>query len=129
MFYRDVLGCTMGRRADTWVDVDFFGHQVSLHLGAPADARWRSCAGDVDGVRVPMPHFGVVLGLDAWQRLADRIAVADVAFAIPPRSRFAGEPHEQATFFIADPAGNPIEMKGVGPEVDLLATAPSVHTT
>ena len=31
-FYGDVLGCTEGRSTDTWVDFDFFDHQISLHL-------------------------------------------------------------------------------------------------
>jgi len=38
-FYGDVLGCAPGRSAPTWLDVDFFGHQLSPHLGEPLTTR------------------------------------------------------------------------------------------
>ena len=116
-FYGDALGCAMGRRAPTWVDVNFFGHQLSLHLGSRAVRR----AGEVDGVEVPMPHFGVVLDLLRWRALASRLEAMGATFVIEPQSRFVDEPHEQATFFVADPAGNHLEFKGTGDGVDLLA--------
>ena len=108
-FYGGVLGCREGRSAPTWVDFEFFGHQISLHLGEPFATR---PTGQVDDHRVPMPHFGVVLGLADWQALARRLTEAGVAFVIAPTVRFAGEPGEQSTMFFLDPAGNPIEIKG-----------------
>jgi extradiol dioxygenase family protein len=108
-FYGGVLGCVEGRSAPTWVDFDFFGHQLSLHLGAP----WPTTdSGQVGEQRVPMPHFGVVLELPAWQALAERLHTAGLRFVIEPGVRFAGEPGEQWTMFFRDPAGNPIEVKG-----------------
>ncbi len=108
-FYGGVLGCTEGRSTDTWVDFDFFGHQISLHLGEPfATTR----TGHVGEHVVPMPHFGVVLALDDWFALARRMESAGVTFEIPPVIRFAGEPGEQRTMFFRDPSGNPIEVKG-----------------
>ncbi len=108
-FYGGVLGCREGRSTDSWVDFDFFGHQISLHRGEPfATAR----TGTVGDHRVMMPHLGVVLPLDAWEALAARIAAAGIAFDIPPVVRFAGEPGEQRTMFFFDPSGNPIEIKG-----------------
>ncbi|MDO5646625.1 VOC family protein [Paracoccus sp. (in: a-proteobacteria)] len=118
-FYGGVLGCAQGRSAPTWVDFDFFGHQLSLHLGAPfATAR----TGVVGEYRVLMPHFGAVLPLADWLALADRLAAAGVAFDIPPVIRFAGEPGEQRTMFFRDPAGNPIEIKGFADYQGLFAT-------
>lgn len=108
-FYGDVLGCTEGRSADTWVDFDFFGHQISLHLGAPFAT---SDTGKVGDRMVPMPHLGAVLPLDDWRALADRLQQAGTDFVIPPSARFEGEPGEQWTMFFRDPAGNPIEIKG-----------------
>ena len=108
-FYCDLLGCDEGRHTDTWVDVNFFGHQISLHLGEPfATAR----TGQVGEHQVPMPHLGVILNLDDWQALAQRLADAGLEFVIEPTTRFAGEPGEQATMFFNDPFGNPIEIKG-----------------
>ena len=108
-FYSGVLGATEGRSTDTWVDFDFFGHQLSLHLGEPfANAP----TGKVGDHMVPMPHFGVVLPLPEWRALAARLEAAGVAFILPPSVRFEGEPGEQWTMFFRDPSGNPIEIKG-----------------
>lgn len=108
-FYGDVLGCREGRSTDTWVDFDFYGHQISLHLGTPfATAN----TGHVGDHLVPMPHFGLILALDDWQAMAERLRTAGVAFVLEPQVRFAGEPGEQWTMFFLDPFGNPIEVKG-----------------
>jgi uncharacterized protein len=108
-FYGGVLGCREGRSAPTWVDFDFFGHQLSLHLGQPfATAR----TGLVGHQQVPMPHFGVVLELPEWQALAERLRAAGTPFVMEPQVRYPGEPGEQWTMFFLDPSGNPIEVKG-----------------
>jgi extradiol dioxygenase family protein len=104
-----VLGCREGRCADTWVDFDFFGHQISLHLGTPLQTQ---ATGRVGEYLVPMPHFGLILERPDWQAMADRLRQAGTAFVIEPHLRFAGEPGEQWTMFFLDPFGNPIEVKG-----------------
>lgn len=108
-FYGGVLGCAEGRSTESWVDFDFFGHQLSLHLGPLLETRE---TGRVGAHMVPMPHFGLVLPLPEWEALAERLKGAGIAFVIPPQTRFAGEPGEQRTMFFRDPAGNPIEVKG-----------------
>jgi extradiol dioxygenase family protein len=108
-FYGGVLGCTEGRSAPTWVDYDFFGHQLSLHLGEPFKTERTGHVGDK---LVPMPHFGLVLALGDWQALAQRLQAARMAFVLEPQVRFAGEAGEQWTMFFCDPFGNPIEIKG-----------------
>ena len=108
-FYGGVLGCTEGRSTDTWVDFDFFGHQISLHLGQPFPT---ANTGHVGDKLVPMPHFGLILEQATWQALADRLSAAGTDFVLPPQLRFAGQPGEQWTMFFRDPFGNPIEVKG-----------------
>jgi extradiol dioxygenase family protein len=108
-FYGGVLGCAEGRSTETWVDFDFFGHQISLHLGKPFATERTGKVGDH---MVLMPHLGVALPLGDWLALAERLERADVAFDIPPVVRFEGEPGEQRTMFFRDPSGNPIEIKG-----------------
>ena len=108
-FYGSVLGCTEGRSTATWVDYDFFGHQLSLHLGTPfATTR----TGHVGNTLVPMPHFGLVLALADWQLLAQRLQAAGTDFIFAPQVRFEGQAGEQWTRFFCDPCGNPIEVKG-----------------
>ena len=108
-FYGGVLGCAEGRSTDTWVDFDFFGHQISMHLGEPFAT---ADTGHVGDVLVPMPHFGLALALPDWRALADRLEAANTDFVLKPQVRFEGQPGEQWTMFFRDPFGNPIEAKG-----------------
>lgn len=108
-FYGNVLKCNEGRSTQTWVDFDFFGHQVSLHLGKPFET---TNTGKVGDHMVPMPHLGVVLPMADWKALADNLQQAGIEFVLEPHVRFQGEPGEQATMFFRDPSGNPIEVKG-----------------
>lgn len=109
-FYGGLLGCTEGRSTDTWVDFDFFGHQLSCHLGKPMAVEATGLVGDH---KVPMPHFGVVLEYADWRALADHLTAQGVAFVLEPHTRFKGEAGEQSTMFFMDPSGNPIEVKGL----------------
>ena len=108
-FYGGVLGCAEGRSSDHWIDYDFFGHQLVAHLGPGRGGRQASNA--VDGHDVPVPHFGVVLDMAAFDALAERVKGAGVKFVIEPCIRFAGLPGEQATMFFLDPSGNALEFK------------------
>ncbi len=108
-FYRDVLGCMEGRSTDTWIDFNFFGHQISMHLGEPFKV---INTGKVGEHMVAMPHLGVVLEHVEWEKLAQRLNDAPIEFIIPPTIRFEGEVGEQYTMFFTDPSGNPIEVKG-----------------
>jgi extradiol dioxygenase family protein len=108
-FYGELLGCREGRSTDTWIDFDFFGHQISLHLGEPFAV---ANTGRVGEHRVPMPHLGLVMAMPDWRALADRLTSRGLDFVIAPSLRFVGEPGEQATMFFLDPSGNPIEIKG-----------------
>ena len=110
-FYGDLLGCPEGRSADHWVDFDLHGHQIVAHL-AP-DAVQRRAVNPVDGDAVPVPHFGLVLPMDEWRALAERLQSAGTEFVIPPTVRFAGQAGEQATMFLLDPAGNALEFKAM----------------
>lgn len=119
-FYGDLLGCPEGRSATDWVDFDFFGHQIVAHLD-------RAKAGDgasnpVDGHDVPVPHFGAVLDWDDFEALRMRLDKADVDWVIEPTIRFAGQPGEQATMFVRDPAGNALEFKSFKDRAQLFAT-------
>jgi uncharacterized protein len=96
-FYGGAMGCAEGRSSDEWVDFDFFGHQLVVHVVAGHDDRPHpnpSPKGEglnvVDGHDVPVPHFGVVLTLDQFDALAERLAASSTAFVHPPMTRFAG---------------------------------------
>ena len=108
-FYRDRLGCREGRSTASWVDFDFFGHQISAHLGEPSLNP--SALGEVDGTSVPMPHFGAILDWQRFEALADTLRAAEVDFVLPPQVRLRGQAGEQATMFLLDPSGNALEFK------------------
>jgi extradiol dioxygenase family protein len=109
-FYGEQLGCPEGRSAAGWIDFDFFGHQLVAHL-VPGATERDAANNPVDGHGVPVPHFGVVLTLEDFAALADRLRAAGVRFEIEPYTRFAGQAGEQATMFFRDLSGNAIEIK------------------
>ena len=118
-FYGELLGCPEGRSADRWIDFDLHGHQIVAHL-APEAARARA-SNPVDGEDVPIPHFGLVLAMEEWKALAERLRSAGTRFVIEPTIRFEGQPGEQATMFLLDPAGNALEFKAMANSANLFA--------
>ena len=108
-FYGDLLGCPEGRSAGHWVDFDFYGHQIVAHL-APEETGHKATS-DVDGHAVPVRHFGAILPMGEWERLAAKLQAANTKFVIEPYVRFKGEAGEQATMFFLDPSGNALEFK------------------
>lgn len=108
-FYGDLLGCERGRSDTRWIDWNFYGHQLVTHcVDAMPSASQHN---EVDSHAVPVPHFGVVLDMEDWHKLAERLKAAEISFVIEPYVRFKGEPGEQATMFFHDPAGNALEFK------------------
>ncbi len=108
-FYEGVLGCRVGRTDPTWIDFDFFGHQITAHL-KPEEAGGAH-TNAVDGDQVPVRHFGAILDWPDWEALGGRLRAAGISFLIEPHVRFKGEVGEQGTLFVKDPAGNALEFK------------------
>jgi extradiol dioxygenase family protein len=117
-FYGEVLGLPQGRSSDRWIDWNLHGHQVVTHL---APERSRQVHNPVDGHDVPVPHFGLILTVDAFHALADRLRTAGVTFVIDPYVRFEGETGEQWTMFLLDPAGNALEFKAFADDSQVFA--------
>ncbi|MGZ4762108.1 MAG: VOC family protein [Ilumatobacteraceae bacterium] len=117
-FYGEVLGCAQGRSDATWADWNLRGHQVVTHLAPSATTRIYN---PVDGHHAPVPHFGLILSIDEFHELADRLRTAGTVFVIEPYVRFAGEAGEQWTMFLHDPAGNALEFKAFADEAQIFA--------
>jgi uncharacterized protein len=118
-FYGGLLGCPEGRSAEDWIDFDFFGHQIVAHLDPAMGPRRHH--NPVDGHDVPVPHFGAVLDMAAWEEMAERLKTAGADFVIEPTVRFRGQPGEQATMFFLDPSGNALEIKAMADPANLFA--------
>lgn len=108
-FYGELLGCPEGRSAPHWVDFDFYGHQLVAHL-APEECGTKAYS-SVDDHQVPAKHFGVILSIPDWKKLADKLVAHGMEFIIEPYVRFEGEVGEQHTMFFLDPSGNALEFK------------------
>ena len=119
-FYCGLLGCEKGRTDARWIDLNFFGHQVTLHRVDQDDTI--APTNPVDGDAVPARHFGVVLEMNHWRELADHLETNDTEFLISPRVRFEGETGEQATLFLFDPSGNALEFKSFADLTQLFAS-------
>ena len=118
-FYKNVLGCEIGRESDAWVDFNFFGHQLSAHL--KPDELTNTKKNKVDGKSVPVRHFGVVLDWEDWHSLSKKLQGLKINFIIDPYIRFEGEVGEQATMFFLDPSGNALEFKSFKDSKQLFA--------
>jgi extradiol dioxygenase family protein len=108
-FYGSILGCEEGRSSERWIDFNLYGHQIVAHLTESSVGV--TASNKVDADNVPVPHFGIVLPMDEWRELADRLTEKRIDFVIEPKIRFAGEVGEQATMFFLDPSGNALEFK------------------
>lgn len=117
-FYESVLGCTVGRTADHWIDFNLFGHQITAHLCAEPGSLPTNT---VDGKQVPVQHWGVILEMADWQELARLLKAQNVEFVIEPYLRFKGEVGEQATMFLLDPSGNALEFKAFQQDESIFA--------
>ena len=111
-FYGELLGCPEGRSSKDWVDFNFYGHQIVAHL-SPGEAGHRNTSA-VDGHDVPVRHFGAILPMAEWEKLAAKLQAAGTKFVIEPHVRFKGQVGEQATMFFLDPSGNALEFKAFG---------------
>jgi extradiol dioxygenase family protein len=119
-FYSDLLGCSIGRASDRWIDFNFYGHQITAHL--KPDECHTSMTNPVDGEQVPVRHFGLILEWQQWHELAEQLKTRQVTFLIEPQIRFAGEVGEQATLFIQDPSGNALEFKAFQDQEQIFAS-------
>jgi hypothetical protein len=116
-FYIDLLGCSEGRSTDHWIDFDFFGNQLSAHIST--DIPEPDYCGEVDGVKVPIPHFGCVLEMEVFEAIQHRLETHGIRFLVEPQIRYAGKTGEQKTMFFLDFSGNPIEFKAFRDESEL----------
>ena len=107
-WYTKILGCSIGRESERWVDFNFFGHQISAHLSKTLDS---STHNQVDSKQIPSRHFGIILAPSDWNALSKQLTGLKVKFKIEPYTRFKGEKGEQSTLFIEDPSGNCLEFK------------------
>ena len=107
-FYGEILNCSKGRSSDCWIDFNFFGHQLVVHLDKKIT---KKSFNQVDGQGVPIPHFGVVLNWDEWLNVKARLQQVNIDFIIQPYIRFEGDIGEQATMFFLDPSDNALEFK------------------
>lgn len=98
-FYVDKLDCTVGRETNTWIDIVFFGHQLTLHQASGAMHAQK------------LDHFGPVLRKATWTAVAKSLRDRGVNFVMPPKITAEGTPQEAGKYLIADPAGNVLEFK------------------
>ena len=121
-FWGGVMGCPEGRSSQDWVDFDFYGHQIVAHQMPGVIAKGATGSNPVDNHDVPIPHFGIVLTMEQWKELAERLVQAETEFVIEPHIRFEGQVGEQATMFFRDPSGNAIEMKAFADDARIFAS-------
>ncbi|WP_291869289.1 VOC family protein [Maribacter sp.] len=109
LFYHNILGCSLGRQTDNWVDFNFFGHQISAHVSKNISEL--DYCGKVEGLKVPIPHFGCILEPEDFKTIKSRLEKSDIPFLVPPQTRYKNNRGEQQTMFVLDPSNNALEFK------------------
>ena len=117
-FYMDVVGCQEGRSTETWVDFDLYGNQLSAHIGTMEPLDY---CGLVDGIKVPIPHYGCVLDSTQFTELQGRLEKAGIEFLVKPQERYVGQTGQQRTMFVLDYSGNPLEFKSMANDDELFS--------
>ena len=108
-FYEKILGCKLGNREEgKWIDVDFWGNELTLHKTQTKLPRERHA---VDMGSVSIPHFGVHLKKEVFNKIKENLKANNIKYLDEPYVRFKGRKEEQETFFIEDPHGNILELK------------------
>lgn len=118
-FYVDLLGCNEGRSTENWIDFDFFGNQLSAHVSNNFPAI--DYCGKVDGISVPIPHFGCLLTSDQFETIQKRLEKAQIEFVVKPYTRYEGKAGEQRTMFVFDYSGNALEFKSFTDEDEIFS--------
>lgn len=118
-FYVELLGCEEGRSTENWIDFNFFGNQLSAHISDNFPEP--DFCGLVDGIKVPIPHFGCVLNQENFQSIREKLESAEIPFVVPPQTRYSGEIGAQQTMFVFDFSGNPLEFKAFFDEKELFS--------
>jgi uncharacterized protein len=118
-FYIEILGCEEGRSTDSWIDFNFFGNQLSAHVSENfPDLDY---CGKVDGINVPIPHFGCLLEIDEFNTIQEKLEAAGINFIVKPYKRYEGKVGEQFTMFVLDLSGNPLEFKAFSNNEEIFA--------
>ena len=107
-WYTEILGCSIGRTSDEWIDFNLYGHQIVAHL---SNENYDGNTNLVDNKNIPVRHFGVILEINEWDKLVEKIKKHKIDFLIEPQIRFKNKKGEQRTFFIKDPDCNALEFK------------------
>ena len=108
-FYVEVLGGSVTKATEHWLNVNFFGHQLSIHENPQMKSDRETII--VEDKKVPLHHFGVILRKSDWEELAKRLKKTKVKFLIEPKLKHEKQVCEQAIMFLKDPSGNGIEFK------------------
>jgi extradiol dioxygenase family protein len=98
-FYVNLLDCKVGRDKGQWIDILFFGHQMTLH-----QERNGMVAKAID-------HFGPILEKEEWKKVSDRFRSNGIAFEMQPLIKEEGTDTESGKFIVKDPADNILEFK------------------
>lgn len=118
-FYMEILGCEEGRSTESWIDFDFFGNQLSAHISDNIPDL--DYCGKVDGISVPIPHFGCLLNIDEFESVQKKLELENIDFVVKPQKRYEGKVGEQMTMFVFDYSGNPIEVKSFSNDSEVFA--------
>ena len=71
-FYIDILGAKEGRSAEKWIDIDFYGTQLTFTN--TGDFEFKDKNYRLSNQVLPSFHFGVIVDMDTWDILYSKLS-------------------------------------------------------
>ncbi len=96
-FYQDLLHAKTGRRSESWLDIDLYGHQITFALAGNFNFQFKNYR--LQDYVLPSFHFGLIVPKPFWQELYKRLSAMDIEIT------------EHLSFFVQDPNGYMVEFK------------------
>ncbi|MGW9684426.1 VOC family protein [Flagellimonas sp. 2504JD1-5] len=107
-FYVDIIGASLGRNTEKWLDVNLFGNQLTFTQAGDFKFEFKSYK--LEDYILPSFHFGVIVPVDMWGKLYTKLFQLDLE--VTTEATFMqSKKGEHLSFLVQDPNGYMLEFK------------------
>ncbi|EDP96198.1 VOC family protein [Kordia algicida OT-1] len=118
-FYVDILGANKGRGTNTWIDIDFYGNQVTFTNAGSFNFDFKNYR--LSGQILPSFHFGVIVDMETWGKIYTKLFSMDIEVTTEV-TFLENKAGEHISFFVTDPDGYQVEFKSFKNEKEIFTS-------
>ena len=107
-FYVDSIGASLGRTANTWLDINLFGHQLTFIKADKFNFHIPNYV--FEGQILPSFHFGVIVNEDVWNKIYNKLSKTNLE-VVNQSTFLRDKTGEHSSFFVKDPNDYMLEFK------------------